>query len=108
MSDPTEPTTSTAAEPVDPWQVPLYCHHCDAEWAVRRAAFRTGQVLRCPRCRAMYVVQTDMFRTVDALIADLERRGVAATSDEARGELANLTHTFRPPGVARPTAGVFG
>lgn len=115
MSDPADaPTAEPAAEPAaaappaDPWRIPVHCHGCGAAWDVSRRAFRTGGVLHCTGCHAPYVVQTTMFRDMSACIAALEARGVAGDSAAARAELDALSRTFRPPGMPRPTAGVFG
>lgn len=112
MSDsPDEPTPDVVAEPAppaDPWRVPLHCFHCGAGWDVPRRAFRTGGVLHCAGCHAPWVVQTTMYRDLEARIEALEARGVAADSDTARRELDELSRTFRPPGTPRKPAGIFG
>jgi len=114
MSEPPEETSepqevaAAPSAPLDPWRVPLHCFHCGGAWDVARRAFRTGGVLRCPQCRAAYVVQTSMYLALADKLESLTARGIGPADDIARGELDALSREFRPPGVPRKPAGIFG
>jgi len=114
---------------VETWEVPLDCHACRGSFAVRFEHLRSGNVLRCPYCRAQYIVTTSLHNQISDVLRDFHARWTRDFEEmrvrrqreldqfEARqkAELEQINERVRAlsksvlaPGAPKRRAGIFG
>jgi len=128
-----EPTVQTGPSlnlpSLDTWDVPIDCYACGGSYSVAFRHLRSGNVLRCPFCKAQHVVTTSLHNQVAKVLHDFhvrwmrdfeemrERRQKELDEFEARKKadlegvnerIQALSKSVKAPGAPKKKAWIFG
>ncbi len=115
--------------PVETWEVPIDCHACGGSYSVLFRHLRSGNVLRCPYCKAQYIVTTSMHDQIAKLLRDFHGEWTSAFEDmrvrrqremddfearqaaeleEINDRLRAVSKSVKAPGAPKRRAWIFG
>jgi ferredoxin len=124
-----EPTVGLALPAIDGWEVPVDCHVCHGTYAVEFRHLRAGNVLRCPFCKASYIVTTSMNGQIGRALREFHarwghefeelrarrQRELQDFEDRQKDELESfnqrlkeISQSVHAPGAPRKRAWIFG
>ncbi len=114
---------------LDTWEVPIDCHACGGTYGVLFRHLRSGNVLRCPFCKAQYIVTTSLHNQISKVLHEFHDRWTRdfeelrlrrqkeldefearqkAELEEINAEVRALSKSVIAPGAPKKKAWIFG
>lgn len=114
---------------VDTWEVPIDCHSCGGSYAVLFQHLRSGNVLRCPYCKAPYIVTTSLHNQISKVLHEFHQRWTSdfeelrvrrqreldefearqkAELEDVNERVRELSKSVLAPGAPKKRAWIFG